>query len=141
MRPVSQTLIDHVRAPIDRVFAFLADPARMPEWLPDCSAVETGGPLKNGARVKARFGTRLTEFEIADCAPPHTFGWMERGQRRGSKTFFRLDVVGGFTAVTVKNEWTPHSLGAWVRGRLRPKRKVQRQLKAILQNLQHLVSP
>jgi uncharacterized protein YndB with AHSA1/START domain len=141
MRPFSHTLIDHVRAPIDRVFALLSDPARMPEWLPGCSAVATAGPLKNGARLKARFGTRLTEFEIVDFAPPNTFGWVERGQRRGSKTFFRLDFVGGATAVTVRDVWTPHSLGAWVRGRLLPKRKVQRQLKAILQNLQHLLSP
>lgn len=141
MRPFSHTLIDHVRAPIDRVFALLSDPARMPEWLPGCSAVETEGPLKNGARLKARFGTRLTEFEIVDFAPPNMFGWVERGQRRGSKTFFRLDFVGGSTAVTVRDVWTPHSLGAWVRGRLLPKRKVQRQLKAILQNLQHLLSP
>ena len=141
MRPVTHTLIDHVRAPIDRVFALLSDPARMPEWLPDCSAVETEGPLKNGARFKARFGTRLTEFEIVDYAPPSTFGWVERGQRMGSKTFLRLDFVGGSTSVTVGDVWTPHSLGAWVQGRLLPKRKVQRQLKAILQNLQHLLSP
>ncbi len=140
MRPVTRTLIDHVRAPIDRVFALLSDPARMPEWLPDCSAVETEGPLKNGARFKARFGTRLTEFEIVDFAPPNRFGWAERRQRRGSKMFFRLDFVGGSTSVTVRDEWTPHSLGAWVQGRLLPKREVQRHLKAILQNLQRLLS-
>ncbi len=141
MRPVTRTLIDHVRAPIDRVFALLSDPARMPEWLPGCSAVETEGPLKHGARLKARFGTRLTEFEIVDFAPPHAVGWVERGQRWGSKTFFRLDFVGGSTSVTVRDEWTPHSLGAWVQGRLLPKREVQRQLKAILQNLQRLLLP
>jgi len=141
MRPVTRTLIDHVRAPIDRVFALLSDPARMPEWLPDCSAVEITGPLKNGARFKARFGTRLTEFEVVDFAPPNRFGWAERRQRRGSKMFFRLDFVGGSTSVTVRDEWTPHSLGAWVQGRLLPKREVQRHLKAILQNLQRLLSP
>jgi uncharacterized protein YndB with AHSA1/START domain len=141
MRPVTRTLIDHVRAPIDRVFALLSDPARMPEWLPDCSAVGIAGPLKNGARFKARFGTRLTEFEVVDFAPPNRFGWAERRQRRGSKMFFRLDFVGGSTSVTVRDEWTPHSLGAWVQGRLLPKREVQRHLKAILQNLQRLLSP
>ncbi len=91
MRPVTHTLIDHVRAPIDRVFTLLTDPGRMPEWLPGCSGVETEAPLKKGARFKPRFGTRLTEFEVVDFAPPNTFGWVERGQRRGSKTFFRLD--------------------------------------------------
>ncbi len=141
MRRVTRTLIDHVRAPIDRVFALLSDPARMPEWLPGCSAVETEGPLKHGARLQARFGTRLTEFEIVDFAPPNTFGWVEQGQRWGSKTFFRLDFVGGSTSVTVRDEWTPRSLGAWVQGRLLPKREVQRHLKAIVQNLQRLLSP
>lgn len=76
-----------------------------------------------------------------DFAPPNRFGWAERRQRRGSKMFFRLDFVGGSTSVTVRDEWTPHSLGAWVQGRLLPKREVQRHLKAILQNLQRLLSP
>jgi uncharacterized protein YndB with AHSA1/START domain len=141
MPPVTYTLIDRVRAPIDRVFALLSDPARMPEWLPGCSAVEAEGRLKYGARFKVRFGTRLTELEIVDFAPPNTFGWVERRQRMGSKTFFRLDFVGGSTSVTVRDEWAPHSLSAWVQGRLLPKRDVPRHLKSILQNLQRLLSP
>ncbi len=116
MPPVSHALIDRVRAPVDRVFALLSDPARMPEWLPGCTAVEAEGQLKHGARFKVRFGTRLTEFEIVDFAPPNTFGWVERRQRMGSKTFFRLDSVGGSTSVTVRDEWAPHSLSAWVPG-------------------------
>src|SRR3989442_6904246 len=135
MRPVTRTLIDHVRAPIDRVFALLSDPARMPEWLPDCSAIEIAGPLKNGARFKARFGTRLTEFEIVDFAPPNRFGWAERRQRTGSKMFFRLDFVRGSTSFTVRDEWTPHSLGAWVHGRLLPEPAVRLDLTASLHNL------
>ncbi len=139
MRSVTHTLIDHVRAPIDRVFTLLTDPGRMPEWLPGCSGVETEAPLKKGARFKPRFGTRLTEFEVVDFAPPNTFGWVERGQRRGSKTFFRLDFVGGSTAVTLRDVWTPPSLGAWLRAQLLPKRNVRRQMKAMLQNLQRLL--
>ena len=139
MRSVTHTLIDHVRAPIDRVFTLLTDPGRMPEWLPGCSGVETEAPLKKGARFKPRFGTRLTEFEVVDFAPPNTFGWVERGQRRGSKTFFRLDVVGGSTTVTLRDVWTPHSFGAWLRAQLLPKRNVRRQMKAMLQNLQRLL--
>src|SRR5260370_38841748 len=120
MPPVNHTLIDHVRAPIDRVFALLSDPARMPEWLPGGSAVEAEGPLKHGARFKVRFGARLTEVEIVDFAPPKTFGWVERRQRMGSKTFFRLDFVGGSTTVTVRDEWAPHCLSAWAQGRQLP---------------------
>src|SRR6266566_4443968 len=36
MRPVSHTLINSIRAPIDRVFALLTDPGRIAQWLPGC---------------------------------------------------------------------------------------------------------
>jgi uncharacterized protein YndB with AHSA1/START domain len=140
MRPVAHTLIDHVRAPIDKVFAILTDPKRIPQWLPGCNGVEVEGPVKKGARLRPSFGDRRSEFEIVDYAPPSTFGWVERGQRKGSKTFFRLEHSGGTTAVTIRDTWTPTSFLAWVRGRFLPKRDVQRQMKAMLENLQKLVA-
>jgi hypothetical protein len=91
MQPVSQTLINTVRSPVEPVFALLT---------------------------------------------PHTFGWVERGERRGWKTLFRLDAAGGSTAITIRSVWVPLSVGAWVRGRFLQKRKVQGQLNAILHNLQ-----
>jgi len=140
MPPVSHTLIDHVRAPIDRVFALLNDPARMPEWLPGCSAVEAEGPLKYGARFKVRFGTRLTECEIVDFAPRNGFGWVEGRQRGGSKTFF--DSISSVDLLQSPSETSgPHSLSAWVQGRVLGKRNVPRHLRTILQNLQRLLSP
>jgi hypothetical protein len=45
MRTIRYTLINHVSAPIDRVFRFLTDPARMSTWLPGCTGVETEGAL------------------------------------------------------------------------------------------------
>ena len=134
MRPVTHTLIERVPAPIDRVFALLTDPSRMPQWLPGCSSVDANG-VKKGARIKPHFGTRVTEFEVVDFVPPRTFGWVERGQRRGSKTFFRLDPAGDATSVTVQIVWVPASLFAWVRGRFFPKRDVQRQLNKTIENL------
>jgi uncharacterized protein YndB with AHSA1/START domain len=140
MRPITHTLINHVRAPIDRVFSVLTDPDRMAGWLPGCSGVESTGGVKKGSRLQPRFGSRQSEFEVVDFAPPHTFGWVERGQRRGSKTFFRLEVVGDATAITIRDVSTPASFFAWVRGRLRPKRDVVRNLNAILENVQRLVA-
>src|SRR5438309_6682019 len=78
MRPVSHTLINSIRAPIDRVFALLTDPGRIAQWLPGCDGVQSAGPLRKGARFTARFGARQTEFEIVDFTPPSTFGWVER---------------------------------------------------------------
>jgi len=140
MRPVTHTLIDKVRAPIERVFALLTDPARMAQWLPSCSGAQASGPVKKGARIKPQFGARESEFEVVDFAPPRTFGWTERGQRRGSKTFFRLDKAGDATSITVQIVWVPSGLLAWVRGRFFPKRDVQAQLSKTLENLRAVLA-
>lgn len=140
MRAVSLTLIETIQAPIDQVFSLLTDPGRIARWLPGCEAVEGTGPVRKGVRLKARFGQRQTEFEIVDCAPPNTFGWIERGQRKGAKLFFRLDSTGGATAVTVRDVWTPPSFFAWVRGRFFEKRHVKQRLNTILRNVRNLLA-
>jgi uncharacterized protein YndB with AHSA1/START domain len=129
-----------VRAPIDQVFAVLTDPGRIADWLPGCGGVQSEGPLKRGRRFTARFGDRLTEFEIVDFTPPNTFAWIERRQRKSSETFFRLDSAGAATVVTIREVWTPQSLGAWVRGRLFQKRNVQHQLSELLRHLQRILT-
>src|SRR2546430_17165371 len=140
MRPVSHTLINSIRAPIDRVFALLTDPGRIAQWLPGCDGVQSAGPLRKGARFTPRFGARQTEFEVVDFAPPSPFGWVERGQRKGWRTFFRLDASAGSTAVTIRDVWTPRSVGGWLRGRFLEKRKAQNHLKTILENLGKMVA-
>src|SRR5574341_451482 len=141
MKPIDHTLVSQVGAPIERVFAVLSDPARIPDWLPACRAAELKGPMRKGARVKVRFGdSRETEFEIVDFSVPSTLGWTERGGRKGHKTFFRLDFAGGSTAVTIKNVWTPPSLGAWLKGRFAQKRNVERMMDGVVQNLRAAVT-
>ena len=142
MKPIDHTLVSKVGAPIEKVFALLSDPARIPEWLPACQAAETRGqgPLRKGARLKVRFGaTRETEFEIVDFTAPNTLGWAERGLRKGHKTFFRLDFAGATTALTIRDVWTPPSFNAWVRGRFFQKRDVPRVLDGTVQNLRMAV--
>ena len=139
MRPIDHIQLSFVGAPANRVFALLTDPATIPRWLPDCAAVEAKGPVRKGARLKVRFGQRLTDFEIVDFNPDKTFGWVERGARQGAKTFFRLENAGGAPAITMKSVWQPHGFGAWVRGRLFPKRNVQRMLDGTVNNLRVLV--
>src|SRR5437588_6262120 len=139
MRPVSHTLINSIRAPIDRVFALLTDPGRIAQWLPGCDGVQSAGPLRKGARFTARFGARQTEFEIVDFAPPSTFGWVERGQRKGWRTFFRLDATAGSTAVTIRDASTPRALRRCLHRRFLRKRKVQSDLKPMLETLARLL--
>src|SRR6266480_3981520 len=100
MRPVSRTVIQTLPVSIERVFALLTDPSRMAEWLPGCAGTQSDKPLRKGVRFKVRFGQRMTEFEVVDFTPPTTFGWVERGERNGWKTFFRLDPTAESTAVT-----------------------------------------
>lgn len=140
MRPVAHTLVESVHVPMAQVFAFLTSPGRMPDWLPDCTGVEYEAPLKRGAKFTARFGERVTEFEVVDYAPPATFGWAERGERTGAKTFFRLDGMAGSTALTIREVWTPRSLGAWFRGHFREKRHVERRMSGVVKNLRSIES-
>ena len=141
MRPVRYTLIEHISAPIDDVFAVLTDPRRIEQWLPGCAGVVVAGSIGKGARLQVRFGRRMTEFDVVDFRAPRTFGWVERGQRKDYKTFFQLDPTGGATAVTIQEVWTPSSIGAWIRGRFFPKRNVPRHQKEILRNLRHILTP
>lgn len=140
MRPVAHTVIDSIKVPLVQVFALLSDPARIHEWLPGCTGVQSDGALKKGARFTAQFGARVTQFEIVDFAPPATFGWVEHGGRNGWKTFFHLEGKGGSTALTVRDLWIPQTFGAWVRGRFFEKRKVERQLYGIVENLRRLLT-
>ena len=140
MRQVSHTLIEQVRAPIDQVFTALTDPRSLERWLPGCSAVLASGPVRKGSRLTAQFGPRTTEFDVVDFQPPNTFGWVERGQRKNCKTFFRLDSGRVSTAVTIRQVWTPPSVGAWIKGRLFPKRDVPRHSKQIVQRLRTMLN-
>jgi len=135
MRPVTRTIVRSIHAPVGDVFALLTDPSRMQDWLPGCDGAQSDGPLRRGASLVVRFGKRATSFEIVDFTHSATFGWVERGQRQGWKTFFRLDPVGGSTAVTVRDVWVPRSFGAWVRGAFFDKRRVG--LEEIVDNLLH----
>lgn len=141
MRPVAHTVIDSIAAPMDQLFAVLSDAARVPQWLPGCTGVQSAAPFTKGVRFTARFGARATEFEIVDFSPPATFGWVERGGggREGWKTFFHLERSGGLTAVTIRALWIPQSVFAWLRGHFFERRHVRRQLEAIVQNLRKLL--
>src|SRR2546427_882092 len=138
MRTVSRTVIQTVPVSIERVFALLTDPSRMAEWLPGCAGTQSDKPLKKGVRFKVRFGQRTTEFEVVDFTPPTTFGWVERGERNGWKTFFRLDRAADAAAVTVRDVWAPRSVIARLRGNLFEKRRGNSPVEANLSNVRKI---
>ena len=136
---MSYAALDRLPADIQRVFAVLTDPDRIPGWLPGCEAAHTDDPVGRGVLIKARFGKRIAQFEITDYVPPGSFGWAERGQRKGSTLGFRLYPVGSSTTVTVREVWAPTSLAGWAWGRLVARRNPQRHVALILDKLRTAV--
>lgn len=137
MRAVTYTVRDAVSAPVNQVFHVLTDPGGMAACFPGADAVQSTGPLAAGTSITVRFGERVTEFEVVAYTEPSTVGWVERGGRQGWRTVFNLDPAGAGTALTIRNEWAPHSLGAWLRGRWFGKREVEQHLERILDNVLH----
>jgi uncharacterized protein YndB with AHSA1/START domain len=68
-----------VERPIEEVFAYLSDPAKVPEWDPRVVSVEqeTDGPLGVGTRLREtrRMAGRKLEqvVEVAEYEPPRLF--------------------------------------------------------------------
>ncbi|HEX4601530.1 MAG TPA: hypothetical protein VH116_09095 [Gemmatimonadales bacterium] len=135
-RPVSFYAAGRVPTEIDGLFALLTTPARMPEWLPGCDGAASDGPIEQGVPIRARFGSRVTEFDVVDFVPPYRFGWAERGQRRGWRLWFRLNAADRGTALTICEVWAPATLAAWLWGRLIRRRHPQRHIEQILARLQ-----
>ena len=141
MSPVSFTYSGLVQVPIDRVFALIADPLRMPEWLPRCIAVKatTDGRPGKGARYKLTFQRHAIRhesvIEVIDFSPPHGFGWVEIYHRVGSKTFFGLGFAGGSTKVTMKHIWMPTGFRSWLNGQFYRRRNAHRMFEGLLNNL------
>ena len=142
MVPVSFTYSGTVPAPMDKVFALISDPMRMPEWLPRCVAVKATtqdkAPAK-GARYKLTFQRAVHQhesvIEIIDYSPPHTFGWVEIYHRAGSKTFFGLRFDGGSTKVSFKHLWVPSGFRSWLNGQFYRRRNAHRMFDGLINNL------
>jgi uncharacterized protein YndB with AHSA1/START domain len=147
MGPVSFTYSANVPSPIDRVFALISDPLRMPEWLPSCVAVKATTSDRmagKGARYKLTFqrDTHQHEsvIEIIDFSAPHTFGWVEIYHRAGSKTFFALGFEGGSTKVSLKHIWHPTGFRSWLNGQFYRRRNAHRMFSGLVNNLRKALS-
>ena len=141
----TSTVLARRAADVARAFGLLARSRRRAlnltqDQLALATGVEAECPLKRGARLTVRFGERVTGLEITELSAPTSFGWEEDGARRGSKTLFQLEAVGGSTRITVRHWWTPRSFLAWVRGRVLVKRRVERTLNAILRNVRNALN-
>jgi uncharacterized protein YndB with AHSA1/START domain len=137
-KPVTFNHSSTVGAPIDRVFALLSDPKRLPDWLPGCKSVVPKEQLmRKGARYHVAMGNKgvRVEIEIIDYTPPRALGWLEHLRRTGNKTFFKLDNQGGATGITIKHIWHPHSWRAWLLGQFYRRRDAVRMFNGTIENL------
>src|SRR5258706_244264 len=143
MGPVSFTYSASIPAPIDKVFALISDPLRMPEWLPRCIEVKATTPERagKGARYKVPFqrptNRHESVIEIIDYSAPHTFGWVEIYHRVGSKTFFALGFQGGSTKVPFKHAWLPPGFRACRKARFNPRATAHRRFPGVGINLRN----
>jgi uncharacterized protein YndB with AHSA1/START domain len=140
MRPVSLRYTGTVGVSIDKVFALISDPTRMPEWLPNCTMAVPGPQHKGkGDRHRIRFERKGRKIdiviEVIEFEPPTTYGWVEIIHRRGSKTFFKLQFAGGSTRITMLHLWVPGSWRAWLIGQFYRRRNAHRMFDGLLQNL------
>ena len=145
MKPVSLSYSSTIGAPIERVFALISDPARIPEWLPRCTGVQPDEERKGkGARHRIRFehGGKRHEavIEVIEYQPPTGYGWIEHYRRRGSKTFFGLNYAGGATRISMKHIWVPAGWHAWILGQFYRRRNANRMFEALVNNLQRIVT-
>ncbi|MEV7692464.1 Clp protease N-terminal domain-containing protein [Microbacterium sp. NPDC089189] len=114
-----------VPAPVEQVWEFLTDPARVPEWEVSVGSIEDAGrdarpgtlwegrapdarPDGKPVKIAPRFRRRLIELEVAER--PHraawTFAYPDAPRSRPILTEFALVETTGGTQVTVSISWT-----------------------------------
>jgi carbon monoxide dehydrogenase subunit G len=104
-----------VRAPRERVWAFLTDPARMAPCIPGCREIQIIGPKAYRARVRVAVGPIKAEFnlevEVEEEVPPRLARSVTRGEEgtRAStllaKSVLELEEIGsGATAVRYSSD-------------------------------------
>lgn len=117
-----------VPAPIARVWDFLADPVRVPEWEVSVGQIESANkevrpgtvwqgrasearPDGKPLRIKPQFRRRVIELVTAE--PPHRIVWSfdypDAPQSRPILTEFTLAPTTGGTQVTISTSWSGHT--------------------------------
>ena len=94
-----------ISAPIERVWAVVADVEGQPRWMQDMKSVRmtTSGPWQVGSRGEATvrmFGVGVTDpVTITDFEPPTMFGIRHEGAFAGGGTFRLAPADGGAATV------------------------------------------
>jgi uncharacterized membrane protein len=106
-----------VKAPADKVYAYVSDFMRHGEWGGHGLTVEKDGdgPVAVGSTFSttaSQFGTQKEHSTITDMTPNTSFAWDSKGSLGTAHHWFTLADAGGTTTVTKGAEFTdPSTLG------------------------------
>ncbi len=142
-----------VPAPPERVWAVIADLARLKEWLPIQAEFSFPGGMQaaSGTSIHVRrpsnFGLVELDQIIERCEPPACLSWRNANETLAGKpvqqikdfnTILTLALAAPEqTHITVRSEWTPVGvLGSIATSLLKP--RLQRECGAALENIERL---
>jgi uncharacterized protein YndB with AHSA1/START domain len=141
------TLETEVDAPRARVWAFISDPERLPEWFSEFESIEQASPGEPGLGSVVRYtitaGGRSGTFEIVEWEPGSRLSWdgpplaWMGGAARPRGTFQLADVGEDRTHFT--GRFRPELSGTQVLLRPYLKRWLRRERTASLRRLKELV--
>lgn len=94
-----------VNAPAERVFAYIADLTRHPEWAGNPLEVRStsDGPLGVGASFESKgrqLGSHTDAITITEYDPPRTLAFEVRGDAGHTRNWFTLSASGAATSLT-----------------------------------------
>ena len=137
MIEVEHTL--EIERPVEDVFAYLTDVARLPEWQSSAEAAELEGDLAEGARIKevrTFMGRRATStLEVTEYDPPRRFSLHVVEGPIEYAVEHALEAVDGRTRITFVGRGETGRVPRLMHGTVR--RAVERQFLKDLEALKH----
>jgi uncharacterized protein YndB with AHSA1/START domain len=119
-----------IARPVDEVFAYLTDVARLPEWQESVSEVHADGPLSTGSRfrdVREFMGRSATStLEVTAYERPSRFSLRVVEGPIAYELEHRLEAVGDRTSVTFAGRGETTRVPRLMRGMV--ERAIERQL-------------
>ena len=88
-----------VAAPIDTVWAVLADLSAWPTWNHDVKSMAVEGPLEPGSVFRWKSGSASLVSTLATVDPPREIGWTGVSMGIHAVHVFHLESAGGGTRV------------------------------------------
>ena len=143
-------------APPDRIWPYLADAKRWPEWMPGLESSEVTNGKTEGVGRRQRLGLSYAgrraeiELEITEWEPERRIGWVHLVERiQGMEQKFARDIrttvtlapaAGGGTDMTFEGSWQPVGLMGKMLGKTLVESRANTIFETAAQRLESLAS-